>query len=157
MRHPDRRTAGFGPARHRNRARTRPGAAATELALVMPILCFVAFVTVDYARMNNFLTTITNCARNGALYASSTVTNPNSTSTPFTSLDQAVKADAYPASVANSLTYARVPTTGYLNDTNGNKYVEITVSCPFYTMFNYPGISGTVSLSRTVWMAVSPL
>jgi Flp pilus assembly protein TadG len=153
MRSADRQTADRGREGHRKWVRRRPGAAAAELALMLPILFFVAFVTVDYGRMNTTMTTITNCARNGALYASSTVNTQN----PNYTLDQAVKADAYPTWLASSLSWSRNPTAGYLNDTNGNKYVEITVSCSFSTTITYPGVPGSTTLSRTVRMAVSPL
>ena len=47
----------------------RRGVAAVELAIVLPFLCFLLIVAIDYARIFYFSLTVANCARNGALYA----------------------------------------------------------------------------------------
>src|SRR3954451_8532118 len=52
---------------HRTR---REGAATVELALLLPFLCFLFVVAVDYSRVFYFAVTVQNCARNGAYYAS---------------------------------------------------------------------------------------
>src|SRR5262245_15365408 len=66
------------PMRLRSRLRaTRPvavssalrrGAAAAELAILLPILAFLFAIGADYARIFHYSTTIANCARNGAMY-----------------------------------------------------------------------------------------
>jgi hypothetical protein len=92
--------------------------------------------------------TVANCARNGALYQC----DPTfASSTPYTSLQGAAQADAgnlSPAPTASS-------TTG--TDSNGNKYVAVTVTYPFQCLINYPGIPYSITLSRTVTMAVAPI
>ena len=50
------------------RAKHRQGAAAVELALLLPVLTFLLVISVDFARLYYHYVTITNCARNGALW-----------------------------------------------------------------------------------------
>ena len=46
----------------------RRGAAAVELALLLPVLVFCSMMSVDFARVAYVQVTLQNCARNGALY-----------------------------------------------------------------------------------------
>ena len=46
----------------------RRGAAAVELAMLLPVLVFCSMMTVDFARIAYVQVTLQNCARNGALY-----------------------------------------------------------------------------------------
>ena len=48
----------------------RSGAAALELAILLPLLIFLFIIGIDYARVFYSTVTITNCARNGAIYGS---------------------------------------------------------------------------------------
>jgi len=45
----------------------RRGVAATELALLLPFLCFLFVITIDFARVFYFDLTVANCARNAGL------------------------------------------------------------------------------------------
>lgn len=55
----------------------RTGIAATELALVLPILVYAFLATVDFARVIYFVITVENCAHNAAIYQSHTFDNLN--------------------------------------------------------------------------------
>ena len=125
--------------------RRRRGHAAAELALLLPFLCFICLVAVDYARMVNSLVTITNCARNGALFLS----NSASYSTYYTDVTHAAQADANGLSPTPSVTSANY------TDTYGNPCVTVTVSYTFTTLVNYPGIPSTTTLSRSVSMPIN--
>src|ERR1700723_712886 len=46
----------------------RRGAAAVELALLLPVLIFCSMITVDFARVAYVLVALQNSARNGAVY-----------------------------------------------------------------------------------------
>src|SRR5260370_14368738 len=50
------------------RAAPRPAAAAVELALLLPLLTLLLVISVDFARLYYHYMTITNCARNGAMW-----------------------------------------------------------------------------------------
>lgn len=127
--------------------RTRRGAAAVELALLLPLLASLLLITVDFARLYYCYDIVTNCARNGALYAS----NPAAASElPYANVTQAAQADA-------QYDLNPLPTVATSNgiDSNGNTYVDVTVVWPFSTISNYPGLSNPINLTRTVRMRVA--
>ena len=64
----------------------RRGAAAVELALVLPFLAFLFVIAVDWSRIFYFTVIVTSCARNGALYASDP---PNQPRSPYASVSEA--------------------------------------------------------------------
>src|SRR4051812_16370068 len=57
-------------SRHRPRRATRPGAAALELALLLPFLAFLFVIAIDWSRVFYYSLVVDNCARNGAVYSS---------------------------------------------------------------------------------------
>jgi Flp pilus assembly protein TadG len=127
------------------RSRDRRGAAAVELALLLPLLVFIFLVVIDFARVFYFSQVVSNCARNGALYASNLTTAVS----PYASVSDAALADA------SNLTPAPTVTSSNGTDTAGNPYVSVTVSWTFSTISHFPGIPETVPLSRTSQMRVS--
>src|SRR5947209_8111045 len=134
------------PARPRT-PRMRRGIAAAELAVLLPFLCFLFVITVDFARIFYCLLTVANCARNGAVFASSCA---NSTAwegnkTLYSSIQQATLADG--ASLNPPLTTDNITiTTG---TQNGNPVTTVTVSYTFRTISNFPGVP-PVTLSSSV-------
>jgi Flp pilus assembly protein TadG len=125
----------------------RFGSAATELALLLPLLALLFLFTIDFARLYYHYTIVTNCARNGALYGSDPVAAQESN---YSTLQAAALADASDLNPQ--------PTVSSANgaDSSGNPYVEVTVTYPFQTITNYPGLSNPINLSRTVRMRVAP-
>jgi Flp pilus assembly protein TadG len=124
----------------------RPGVAAVEFAILLPLLMFLLLVTIDYCRIYYVTQTINNCARNGALYACDNPTNAVNTA----GISSAALADAYNLSPQ--------PTVSSVTGTDADgEYVEVTVACQFQTITTYPGIPSTVNLSRTVHMRVTPV
>jgi Flp pilus assembly protein TadG len=126
----------------------RAGVAAVELAVLLPLMSFLFVITVDFARIFNLSLTLTNCARNGAFYGSDPLAAAQST---FTSIGQAAQAEAPNLSPAPTVTSS----TG--TDGSGNPYVSVTVSGQFQTIFKYPGVPHTTTVSRTVQMRVAPI
>jgi Flp pilus assembly protein TadG len=120
----------------------RPGAAAVELALLLPLLAFLFVVAVDFARLFYYSLTITNCARNGAMWACDPA---GSIQTPYKTVTEAALADAGNISPTPTVTSQTV------SDSKGN-YAEVTVRWTFKTITNYPGVPSTMDLSRTVRM-----
>jgi hypothetical protein len=108
---------------------------------------FICVATCDYARSVYDAVTVANCARNGALWAADTAFQAT---TPYTTVSQAALADAGNLSPSPTVS----STTG--KDASGNSYVAVTVSYAFQGIINYPGIPASFTISRTVWMAVSP-
>jgi Flp pilus assembly protein TadG len=132
----------------KKRCSARRGAAAVELALVAPLLVFLFLLAIDYGRLFYYSQIVTNCSRNGALYASDPVAASQS---PYANLQQAATADASP-DMAGSMT---VTSTSW-SDSSGN-YTEVTVSYPFSTITNYPGIPSQITLTRRARVRVTPL
>ena len=69
----------------------RPGAAAVELAVLLPFLLFVCVIATDWARLLYYTITVEACARNGALYAADPVAAATS---PYSSVTVAAMAEA---------------------------------------------------------------
>jgi Flp pilus assembly protein TadG len=132
------------------------GAAAVELAFLLPFICYLGMATVDYARLFYASTTITNCARNAAMYAAYPSGFPQ-----FSSVQVAGQADSSslnnpemnPNYPINPVTITQIPQS---IDANGNPYVGATASYTFQTVISYPGIPSSVTLSKTVYMPVHP-
>jgi Flp pilus assembly protein TadG len=118
-----------------------------ELAVLLPFLAFIFVVAADYSRIFYAKMTINTCARNGALYGCDNPTKAADT----VGIQNAALADASNLNPSPTVT----STTG--TDSDGNNYVEVTVSCQFQTITNFPGIPSSVTLSRTVRMRVTPL
>lgn len=126
----------------------RRGAATVELAALAPFLLFVGVIATDWARLLHYTITINACARSGALYASDAVLAAQS---PYSSVEQAALAEAPGLAPTPTVTSASVV------DTAGNAAVVVTVTVPFTTITNFPGVPKSQTLSRSVQMRVAPL
>jgi hypothetical protein len=123
-------------------------AAVVELAVVLPFLVFVLLAATDFCRSIYFSQVVSTCARNGAVYASDPFSPILS---PYPSLTAAARADADPT-VASCLTVTSTSGT----DAIGN-YTLVTVSYPFSTTTNYPGIPSTLTITRTAMIRPAPV
>jgi Flp pilus assembly protein TadG len=132
-----------------SRARRRRGVAATELALLLPLLLFLLLGAVDFARLFYAYTTVTNAARNGALWLSDPLA---STQSPYATFQQAALADANGLNPA--LTTSNV-TSSTTTDASGNTIIAVTVQYQFKLISSYLGF-GTVNMSRQVTMRLAP-
>ena len=122
---------------------SRSAAAAVELALLLPLLTLLLIICADFGRLFYAYQTVTNCARNGALWLSDPVSQASSK---YPSVNAAATADATNLT-ASALTVSS--TTG--TDNNSNPYVEVTVTYQFQLITSYLGFS-TQTISRTVRM-----
>ncbi len=125
----------------------RSGAAALELAILLPLLIFLFIIGIDYARVFYSTVTITNCARNGAIYGSLDPTHSVDT----TGIQSAAIADAANLNPAPDVS----STVGV--DSAGDTFVSVTVTGSFQTVTNFPGVPTTTTITRTVQMRVQPL
>jgi Flp pilus assembly protein TadG len=132
---------------HLPRPIRRTGAAAVELALLLPLLAILFVMAVDYSRVFYFTMTVTNCARSGALYGSQN---------PAQAIDQTAIAAAAVMDAGNLDAQSLVVTSATDSATNPT-YVIVTVNYPFSTISNFPGVTRTTSISRSVRMTVTPL
>jgi Flp pilus assembly protein TadG len=129
--------------------RRRKGAAAVELAVLLPLLVLLFLIATDYSRVFYCSLTLENCARNGALSASNAFNYPM----PYSSIAQATIADG--ANLNPPLTTSDV-TVSNGTDANGNPNVTVTVNYTFRAITKYPGLPSTINLTRSVEMRVAP-
>jgi len=126
----------------------RRGAAAVEVALLLPVLVFSSMMAVDFARVAYVQLALQNCARNGALYEFYTKAGyplPSS----WTSLSTAVNADAPPGATVTA-TAATVTLSSYT-------YITVTATTTFQpialpSMHGLPSLPGSVALTQTATM-----
>lgn len=129
------------------RGSPRRGVAAVELALLLPLLLFLLVVACDYGRIFYYSQILVNCARSGALYAS----DPYSPAAArYSSVTEAALAEATDLSPQPTVSWR------YEAGPNGRTYVSVTAAWTFRTLINYPGIPTSVTLQRTVRVAVAP-
>jgi Flp pilus assembly protein TadG len=126
----------------RDRGQERQGAAAVELALLLPLLAFLLVLAVDFARLFYFSVTVMNCARNGAVYGCDPTSAMQS---PYKSVTEAALADA------SNLSPAPTVTSQTVADSTGN-HIEVTVTYQFNTITSYPGVPSSMNLTRTCKM-----
>jgi Flp pilus assembly protein TadG len=127
----------------------RNGAALVELALVLPFLIFLLLAGMDYSRVFYASVIVSNCARNGALYASDANMADR---TNYETFEDAVRADATDLD-ASLLQISKVEGV----DAQGYGWAEVTVTYPFYTAINYPGIPASVGITRKTRMRKIPV
>jgi Flp pilus assembly protein TadG len=127
---------------------SRTGAATVELAVLLPLLVFLFVITIDWARVFYYSLTLSNAARQGAMYMCDPIATPWF---PYASAEQAALADC------TNLSPAPTVTTSTGTDGAGNPFVSVTVNWQFPLVTSYPGISNNLNLSRTCQMRVAPL
>jgi Flp pilus assembly protein TadG len=131
----------------------RQGAAAVELAICLPVLMLLFMITLDWARLYYYDMIIANCARQGALWASSNSSDPCRQLYP----------DVQSAALAEYGNFTW-PGSSPVASASGTDPVTVTVTWnipqnglfPSYTPAGYPGFTMPASLSRSVTMTMSP-
>src|SRR5262245_15796513 len=127
----------------------RTGVAAVELAILLPFLAYIFVIALDWSRIIYYTVTVNNCARNGALWLS----DPYSTMiSAYPTLTAAALADA--SNLSPQPTVQDPPASGV--DANGYSYKECTVTYPFQTLTNVPGVPKTTTITRTVRVLTAP-
>jgi Flp pilus assembly protein TadG len=143
----------------------RKGAQAVELAVLLPFLCFMFVLAVDWARIFYYSITVTNCARNGALYLACQQ-SAKTTSSPYTDsglVNLYVNAPSPVTAAATADAPNLSPTPTVTSDTGSDSYgayVEVTVSYPFQTVtgFSLPffSVPSSTNVTRTCRIYVPP-
>jgi Flp pilus assembly protein TadG len=132
----------------RRALRHRSGAAAAELAVVLPFITLVFGAAVDYARVYYYAQTLTDCAVVGALYASGTVPTPSSA--------QSIEDTAKAAACADGASLEPPLLPDQVQVTSDATTVTVTVTYHFTMLTPLLIQSGDVPLTRTVTMAKAP-
>jgi hypothetical protein len=134
----------------------RRGAAAAELAVLLPLLVFIFLVGTDYCRIFYYSLTITNCARNGALFGSGVANSQNwqNNDALIATIREATVADGAklnPPVTADNVAVVKA------RDADGHAVVQVSVTYQFNTLTGFPGIPNTVNLIRTAQLRIAPL
>ncbi len=133
--------------RVRRRRERRRGAAACELAILLPFLALMFAIAADYCRIFFYSQTVEGCAHAGALYASGFATGRTGVSAADAAKQAAVAegASLSPPLTADSVTVTFTDTTA-----------TVTVTYVFQPITGYAGPGGPVTLTRTVTMPLAP-
>jgi Flp pilus assembly protein TadG len=130
----------------RQRNRERRGGAVVEFAIILPFLIYLAVIGTDWARLLYFTITVEECARAGALWQADTSSRGESGYTTVTA-----------AALSSAPGLTPTPTVTVSSTTvSGRTIWQVTVSMPFTTITNLPGIPQTQTVTRTVEMREFP-
>jgi len=135
------------PGRH-----ARRGAATVELALVLPLFLLMTFGAIDFGRFAARAIAVDNGARAGAGYG---IMHPYTTSTEgiwASNMKQAVTDEMqsmFDSRFGSSDLAVSYVTT---NDPGSRWRVRVTVTFPFRTVINWPGIPNQFNITQSVEM-----
>jgi Flp pilus assembly protein TadG len=137
------------PRRERTTPGARRGAAAAELAVLLPFLVLMLALAVDFCRVYHHAQVVQASAQSGALYASETAKRDPNTTTDDT--DAAVQ-----AAVAQGTTLNPPLAAGNVNVTIQGGVASVTVTYQLATCTSVPGMPGMLTVTRTVTMPIAP-
>ena len=123
-----------------------------ELALCMPVLLMFLFGAADLGRVFFAAIEVANAAAAGAYYGSYSTSNMTNTTGIATAASNEAP-DLSNLTVASSQVCQNSSGNSVSCTTTGAyQYVKVTTSQTFHTLFSYPFIPKSVSLSKTVMM-----
>lgn len=149
----------------RNPSRNRRGAAAVELAILLPVLMFIWVVSVDWARIFYYSITLEYSCRDGAYFGSNYTNVPYAYDTNGNGTADSSEIQAAALGETSNLSPAPTVTVGYDTAYNGtyasttptgNNYIKVTVTYTFTTVTNFPGVPSSTVLTRSARMAMAP-
>src|SRR5438093_3029923 len=125
----------------------RSGVAATELAILLPLIALLFAIGVDWCRIFYYSVTVENCARNGAIWA---VDPYSQVLSQYTTISDAALADATNLTPQPTVTSAS-------GTVDGKPYVDCTVTYNFSTISDFSSVRTpffsvpkTTTIRRTV-------
>jgi Flp pilus assembly protein TadG len=146
-------------------AGARRGAAAVELAVLLPFLVTLGLFATDFARVLYYTITIENAVSNGALFGGQVFDNQNQQwignqqywQGPNGQLvsQQQVAAQLDGGSLNPVLADSNVSVSSG-NDADGNPVNIVTITYTFNTIVPYPGVPSPVTIVRTAQVRVAP-
>jgi Flp pilus assembly protein TadG len=126
----------------------RSGTAATEFALCIPLLLLMALACADFGRVAFFYEVVCNAARTGA------ETGATHKYTPFT--ENAWKNGVYQAALSEMQNIPKFNAGDFAYDlsttldSDNLAKIDVSVSYPFRTVVNWPGLPSNVLLHKQV-------
>jgi Flp pilus assembly protein TadG len=140
----------------------KAGQAATEFAMVAPLLALVLVGVSDFARAFYFYEEVVAAARAGAQFGSQGVTYAvNSTDIQAAALANGTNVPGMTVSSSVCTCQSPAPsgetacTTGYCNGANASAtYVTVNTAATFTTLITYPGVPHTTTIGGQAIMQV---
>ena len=140
--------------------RSESGQSLVELALLTPLLMVIAIGIVEMGRYASLSIQVANAARAGAAYGAQNLATAANTSaiqaavvadepTIHTPVVSSVSCGCDNAGTISANSCSSVCTSGHLVP-----YVSVTASETFNSLFSYPGIPATITVSSTATMLV---
>ena len=126
------------------RGRYQRGQSLVEFALLLPVLLLIVLGAIDFGRLYYSYVSITNGARNGAHYASSSA----QATSDLEGIRDAVLGDTSGLPDTSPSNPDVGVATG--TDGQGRLYADVTVSYTFSVLVPWPGIPETIDMERTV-------
>ncbi len=114
--------------------------------MLVPILLLIMLGAIDFGRAYFSYVVVNNAARTGAQYAAASQANAGDSE----GITEAALQDA--GSLKSHPTVTSVTGT----DSRGKTFARVTVSYGFHTIFDWPGLPGSVTLRTTAQMRVAP-
>ncbi|MFL5342239.1 MAG: TadE/TadG family type IV pilus assembly protein [Gemmataceae bacterium] len=133
----------------------RDGAAAAELAVLLPFLCFLFVIAIDYARIFYFSVTMESAARNGAYFASNYPGMYSYQTAQQVAQDDLSNMTPAPNVAVNYSSNVDGPFTSTTPIANG--YVEVKITWTFRAITQFPGVPNQTVLVRLCRMRVAPI
>jgi Flp pilus assembly protein TadG len=128
----------------------RPGAAAVEFALILPVLALLVLGCVDLGRFAYNYIAVQNAARAGAAYGIMHP-YPNAGTPAWQTAVQQAAVDEMSQQTGFVSTDLNVQSAS-INDGNGLWRVQVTVSYPFQTLVSWPELPTNLTLRSQVIM-----
>ncbi|QDU92934.1 TadE/TadG family type IV pilus assembly protein [Lignipirellula cremea] len=128
--------------------RRTAGVAATEFALVLPVMLLLTFAGADVARVLHVHTAVSNAARVGAEYGALHPFSPLEPETWELEVAAVVREElSLTGAVDADLLEIEINTT---TDADGLYHVALEASYPFATVVGWPGLPSTIPLREYV-------
>ena len=128
----------------RRLSRGTRGQSLMELALIAPLLIILMLGAIDFGRVFFAYVSVTNGARNGADYASTSAT----AAADLPGIRAAAVSDTVDLLDTSPTNPDVTATTG--TDTQGRLYADVTVTYTFSNIFPWPGLPNSMNVLRTV-------
>ncbi len=138
------------------------GASLVELALLTPVLLLLSLGVIEYGRYEYFSILVANAAREGAQYGSQNLGTAADTpgiqlaaSQDAQSLSELTVTSVEQCGCTGSALSSTCPASGCTAPGHPLVYVQVTASATINSLFNYPGIPSSLTLSSTDRMRVT--
>jgi Flp pilus assembly protein TadG len=135
----------------RQGAQHRGGAAAAELALILPVMITIVLGGIDFGRFGSAYIAITNAARAGAGLGSNSKVTTQTLSIWQSQITTAAQNEFAGQSGVDS-TRLTVSTPQLITEASGLRRVQVNVQYNFQMIVPWPGLPNQVTLQRTVQM-----